>query len=264
MTMPRTASFPVRFQRPPEYAAHPILSGHRPGRHQHDRCPSHDPLRFAYCAIYTIDEGIAICKRDFVLRPEACVRCLLAAERRSEAFVTAPLHRPRAPGLRSHRPARQRARVRRRPTYPNHVWAENYLRGRRGTGRPPRIAKIVRGSTREHRSVDGAGRRDGNGVLRPQARGVATRHAWRNVRSDNGSEFTAQAVACRGEGPRVFVEAPRMAQTPEMKSAMGCDRGSERVCPPCGTAGHAGKGTPTMGVRGGQRDDYSQPAPGTR
>jgi transposase InsO family protein len=84
--------------------------------------------------------------------------------------------------------------VRHRPTHKDHVWAYDFLHGRTHEGRPLRLLTIVDEYTRECLAIDVARRLSSEDVLERLAWLFATRGVPEYLRSDNGSEFTAQAV----------------------------------------------------------------------
>jgi transposase InsO family protein len=84
--------------------------------------------------------------------------------------------------------------VRYRPEHKDHVWAYDFVHARTHDGRPLRLLTIVDEYTRECLSIDVARRLDSEDVLERLAWLFATRGIPEYLRSDNGSEFTAQAV----------------------------------------------------------------------
>jgi transposase InsO family protein len=84
--------------------------------------------------------------------------------------------------------------VRHRPTHKDHVWAYDFLHARTHEGRPLRLLTIVDEYTRECLAIDVARRLRSEDVLERLAWLFATRGVPEYLRSDNGAEFTAQAV----------------------------------------------------------------------
>jgi hypothetical protein len=76
----------------------------------------------------------------------------------------------------------------------NRVRAYDSVQGRRHDGRPFRMLTVIDGLTRECLAIDVARHLRSGGVLDELA-GVFTQHGVSDhIRSDNGSEFTAQVV----------------------------------------------------------------------
>ena len=84
--------------------------------------------------------------------------------------------------------------VRHRPTHKDHVWAYDFVHARTHDGRSLRMLTIVDEYTRECLSIDAARQLNSEDVLERLAWLFATRGVPEHLRSDNGSEFTAQAV----------------------------------------------------------------------
>jgi putative transposase len=84
--------------------------------------------------------------------------------------------------------------VRHRPTHKDHVWAYDFVHARTHDGRALRMLTIVDEFTRECLAIDVARRLNSEDVLERLAWLFATRGVPDHLRSDNGSEFTAQAV----------------------------------------------------------------------
>jgi putative transposase len=84
--------------------------------------------------------------------------------------------------------------IRLRPLYKDHVWAYDFVHARTHDGRPLRMLTLVDEYTRECLSIDVARRLNSEDVLERLAWTFATRGVPQFIRSDNGSEFTAEAV----------------------------------------------------------------------
>lgn len=84
--------------------------------------------------------------------------------------------------------------VRLRPTHRDHVWSYDFVADRTKEGRPLRMLTIVDEYTRECLSIDVARKLDHEDVLERLAYLFVTRGVPEHLRSDNESEFTAQAV----------------------------------------------------------------------
>jgi len=108
----------------------------------------------------------------------------------------------RAEGLKV--PARQRKRgrlwlsdgscLRLRPCWPNHVWSYDFVEDRTAEGRKLRLLTVLDEFTRECLAIAVARRLRADDVMAVLAELFATRGVPGHVRSDNGSEFTANAV----------------------------------------------------------------------
>ncbi len=81
-----------------------------------------------------------------------------------------------------------------RPQYQDHVWAYDFVHARTYDGRPLRMLTLVDEYTRECLSIDVARRLNSEDVLERLAWMFVTRGVPQFIRSDNGSEFTADAV----------------------------------------------------------------------
>ena len=84
--------------------------------------------------------------------------------------------------------------VRLRPQYRDHVWAYDFVAIRTHDGRPLRLLVIVDEHTRECLSIDVARRLNSEDVLERLAWLFVMRGVPEHIRSDNGPEFTAEAV----------------------------------------------------------------------
>lgn len=84
--------------------------------------------------------------------------------------------------------------VRRRPTHRNHVWAYDFVAIRTQDGRPLRLLTIVDEYTRECLAITVARHLRADDVLHHLAELFVQRGAPAHIRSDNGPEFTANAV----------------------------------------------------------------------
>ena len=84
--------------------------------------------------------------------------------------------------------------VRMRPERPNHVWAYDFVADRTHDGRPLRMLTVIDEFTRESLAIEVERRLRSDDVLHCLARLFAERGPPQYIRSDNGSEFTANAV----------------------------------------------------------------------
>jgi len=84
--------------------------------------------------------------------------------------------------------------VRLRPAWPNHVWAYDFVATRTQDGRPLRLLTILDEYTRECLAIEVARRLRADDVLHRLAALFVQRGVPACLRSDNGPEFTAQAV----------------------------------------------------------------------
>ena len=84
--------------------------------------------------------------------------------------------------------------VRLRPAWPNHVWSYDFMATRTEDGRPLRLLTILDEYTRECLAIEVARRLRADDVLHRLAALFVQRGVPGYVRSDNGPEFTAQAV----------------------------------------------------------------------
>ncbi len=84
--------------------------------------------------------------------------------------------------------------VRRRPLWPNHVWAYDFVEDRTHDGRRLRILTVVDEFTRECLALDVGRRMTSDDVLERLTFLFVTRGVPDYLRSDNGGEFTAKAV----------------------------------------------------------------------
>ncbi len=84
--------------------------------------------------------------------------------------------------------------IRLRPQYRDHVWAYDFVSVRTHDGRPLRLLVIVDEHTRECLAIDVARRLNSEDVLEQLAWLFVIRGVPEHIRSDNGPEFTAEAV----------------------------------------------------------------------
>jgi len=84
--------------------------------------------------------------------------------------------------------------IRRRAEYPNHVWSYDFVFDRTHDGRPIRMLTMVDEYTRECLTVDVARQYRSEHVLDKLGELFVERGVPTYLRSDNGSEFTANAV----------------------------------------------------------------------
>jgi len=84
--------------------------------------------------------------------------------------------------------------VRLRPTYPNHVWSYDFMQDRTHNGTAFRVLNIIDEYTRECLRARVERRLSHEEVLEELAWLFCTRGIPTHIRSDNGSEFTAQRV----------------------------------------------------------------------
>ena len=84
--------------------------------------------------------------------------------------------------------------VRLRPLWPKHVWAYDFVQDRTHDGRPLRMLTLVDEYTRECLAIDVARRMRAEDVLERLTELFIRRGVPDHIRSDNGAEFTAQAV----------------------------------------------------------------------
>jgi transposase InsO family protein len=94
--------------------------------------------------------------------------------------------------------------VRLRPTHRDHVWAYDFVFTRTHDGRPLKLLTLVDEHTRECLAIDVARKLTSEDVLSRLAELMVYRGAPDHIRSDNGPEFTAEAV--REWLPRVGVQ----------------------------------------------------------
>ncbi len=84
--------------------------------------------------------------------------------------------------------------VRRRPEYRDHVWSYDFVHARTRDGRPIRLLTIIDEYTRESLAIDVARRLRSDDVLARLTELFTNRGTPDFIRSDNGPEFTAEAV----------------------------------------------------------------------
>jgi len=84
--------------------------------------------------------------------------------------------------------------VRLRPAFKNHVWAYDFVMTRTHDGRPVRMLTVLDEYTRECLAIDVARKMNHQKVLEQLATLFVHKGVPDHIRSDNGSEFTAEAV----------------------------------------------------------------------
>ena len=84
--------------------------------------------------------------------------------------------------------------IRRRPEYPDHVWSYDFVFERTHDGRPIRMLVVVDEFSRECLAIEVARRLNSIDVLDCLGELFVSRGLPDYIRSDNGPEFTAQAV----------------------------------------------------------------------
>ncbi len=84
--------------------------------------------------------------------------------------------------------------VRLRPTHPNHVWAYDFVLDRTHDGRTFRMLTVIDEYTHEALAIQVKRKLNSTDVLDCLAKLFMEKGAPEHIRSDNGSEFTAQAV----------------------------------------------------------------------
>jgi len=84
--------------------------------------------------------------------------------------------------------------IRLRPTHRNHVWSYDFVMDRTADGRVIRMLTIVDEFTRECLAIDVARKLTSEDVLERLSDLFVRRGVPDNIRSDNGSEFTAKRV----------------------------------------------------------------------
>lgn len=89
--------------------------------------------------------------------------------------------------------------LRRRPEHPNHVWTYDFVFDRTEDGRRIKILAVVDEFTRECPALEFERRMDAADVVDVLRELFAVRGAPEFIRSDNGGEFTADAVRSRLE-----------------------------------------------------------------
>ncbi len=84
--------------------------------------------------------------------------------------------------------------VRLRPTHRHHVWSYDFMADRTHDGRPIKILTVIDEFSRESLDIVVERRRDSDDVLSCLTDLFVTYGPPEHIRSDDGSEFTAQAV----------------------------------------------------------------------
>ena len=84
--------------------------------------------------------------------------------------------------------------IRLRPCWPNHVWAYDFVMARTHEGRSFRMLTVIDEYTRECLAIPVERKLRSDDVLQILADLFVERGVPDHIRSDNGSEFTAQAV----------------------------------------------------------------------
>jgi putative transposase len=84
--------------------------------------------------------------------------------------------------------------VRLRATHPNHVWSYDFVLDRTHDGRAFRMLTVIDEYTHESLAIDVKRRLNSEDVLDCLGRLFVSRGVPEHIRSDNGPEFTAQAV----------------------------------------------------------------------
>ena len=84
--------------------------------------------------------------------------------------------------------------IRLRPEYRDHVWSYDFVMGRTEDGRSYKMLTVMDEFTRECLSIDVSRRLNSDDVLDRLTQLFVFRGTPDYIRSDNGSEFTAQAV----------------------------------------------------------------------
>ena len=84
--------------------------------------------------------------------------------------------------------------IRLRPSWRHHVWAYDFVQGRTHDGRAFRMLTVIDEYSRECLAIEVARRLRSDDVLQVLADLFVQHGAPDHIRSDNGSEFTAQAV----------------------------------------------------------------------
>jgi putative transposase len=84
--------------------------------------------------------------------------------------------------------------VRLRPEHKNHVWSYDFVHERTHDGRAIRLLNVIDEYTRECLAIEVARHLNHRDVLRVLSRLFVQHGPPEHIRSDNGSEFTAQAV----------------------------------------------------------------------
>ena len=84
--------------------------------------------------------------------------------------------------------------VRRRPEYPNHVWSYDFVHDRTHDSRSFRVLTLIDEFSKESLALEAKRRFTSLGVIEVLSDLFITRGLPEYIRSDNGSEFTSQAI----------------------------------------------------------------------
>ena len=120
--------------------------------------------------------------------------------------------------------------VRRRPEYRHHVWASDFVAERTHDSRPLKILTVVDEYSRACLAIVVARRLRSTAVLETLADLFMTYDIPAHIRSDNGSEFTAELV-------RLWLEASTSTRCSSNRVARGRTAPSNRSTASCGTNG---------------------------
>ena len=84
--------------------------------------------------------------------------------------------------------------IRLRPSWPNHVWAYDFVQARTHDGRPFRMLTVIDEFSRECLAIEVSRRLRSDDVLQVLANLMVHHGPPDHIRSDNGPEFTSKAV----------------------------------------------------------------------